>query len=153
MPNCSPMAWSEPKTATRSFVFMTHELSTLCNGRSSPLIARPVNLAYMSATLRDRLIEIADQLGNDAEFARIAKVSRSAVSQWRAGDVKALKALSALNIQERTGYSARWLVLGIGPKKLLDKALERRVRYASEHCDKIVAGQRAKINPRTPGFP
>lgn len=68
--------------------------------------------------MRDRLIEIADQTGNDAEFARIAKVSRSAVSQWRKGDVKALKALSAVNIQERTGYSARWLILGIGPKKL-----------------------------------
>jgi transcriptional regulator with XRE-family HTH domain len=78
-----------------------------------------------AATLRDRLIEIADDLNSkgvsDAEFARIAKVSRSAVSQWRKGDVKALKALSAANIQERTGYSVRWLILGIGPKKLTDK--------------------------------
>ena len=72
-------------------------------------------------TLHERLIEIADEVGNDSEFARIAKVSRSAVSQWRAGDVKSLKALSALNIQERTGYSARWLVLGILPKKLSGK--------------------------------
>src|SRR5437762_3042453 len=72
-------------------------------------------------TLRDRLIEIADVIGNDAEFARIAKVSRAAVSQWRSGDVKALKALSAVNIQERTGYSVRWLILGIGPKKLTGK--------------------------------
>src|SRR3954467_6942544 len=71
-----------------------------------------------AGSLRDRLMEIADGVGNDAEFARIAKVSRSAVSQWRKGDVKALKALSAVNIQERTGYSARWLILGIGPKKL-----------------------------------
>ena len=76
----------------------------------------------MPHTLRDRLIEIADSLGNDAEFARIAKVSRSAVSQWRTGEVKALKAMSAVNIQERTGYSARWLVLGIGPKKLSGKS-------------------------------
>jgi hypothetical protein len=74
-----------------------------------------------TSSLRDRLIEIADEFGNDAEFARIARVSRSAVSQWRKGDVKALKALSAVNIQERTGYSVRWLVLGIGPKKLSGK--------------------------------
>lgn len=72
-------------------------------------------------SLQERLIEIADEINNDAEFARIAKVSRSAVSQWRAGDVKSLKALSAVNIQERTGYSTRWLVLGIGPKKLSSK--------------------------------
>lgn len=74
------------------------------------------------ATLQERLIEVADTISNDAEFARIAKVSRSAVSQWRAGDVKSLKALSALNIQEQTGYSARWLVLGIGPKKMQSKS-------------------------------
>lgn len=72
-------------------------------------------------TLRDRLIEIADEFGNDAEFARLAKVSRAAVSQWRSGEVKTLKAFSAVNIQERTGYSVRWLVLGIGPKKLTGK--------------------------------
>ena len=80
-------------------------------------------MPYMGgATLQERLIEIADTVDNDAEFARIAKVSRSAVSQWRAGDVRSLKALSAANIQERTGYSVRWLILGIGPKKLSGKA-------------------------------
>jgi hypothetical protein len=98
---------------------MATELSTLRTTPSS-LLSRPiVKLPYMGGTtLRDRLIEIADELANDAEFARIAKVSRSAVSQWRKGDVKALKALSAVNIQERTGYSVRWLILGIGPKKV-----------------------------------
>lgn len=73
------------------------------------------------STLQDRLIEVADSVGNDAELARWADVSRSAVSQWRAGDVKALKAVTAVNIQERTGYSVRWLILGIGPKKLSGK--------------------------------
>lgn len=90
--------------------------------------------------MRDRLIEVADSVANDAEFARIAKVSRSAVSQWRKGDVKALKALSAANIQERTGYSVRWLILGIGPKKLIGKAdigqipdIEQKLSPKDEH--------------------
>jgi hypothetical protein len=74
------------------------------------------------STLHDRLLEIATAIGNDAELARIANVSRSNVRQWRTGDVKTLKALSALNIQERAGYSARWLVLGLGPKKLTGKS-------------------------------
>lgn len=100
---------------------MYRELSTLRTTPSRALNAALVNLAYMPGGLRERLIEIADELGNDAEFARIAKVSRSAVSQWRKGDVKALKAMSAVNIQERTGYSVRWLILGIGPKKLSGK--------------------------------
>lgn len=119
MPNCSPMAFRLPNTATRSFVFMSQELSTLRNGLSRTLSSGLVKLPYMGGTtLQQRLVEIADALGSDAELARIAKVSRSAVSQWRDGQVKSLQAESALNIQERTGWSARWLVLGIGPKKL-----------------------------------
>lgn len=103
---------------------MSRELSTLRNGSSSLLTGTGVKLAYMGGanTLQDRLIEVADAVANDAELARIADVSRSAVSQWRKGDVKALKALSAVNIQERTGYSVRWLILGIGPKKVSQKS-------------------------------
>lgn len=82
-------------------------------------------------TLQERLIEIADELANDAEFARIAKVTRSAVSQWRKGDVKALKALSAANIQERTGYSVRWLILGLGPKKINGKQEHGALAHSS----------------------
>lgn len=122
MPNWLPISCIEPKTATRSFVFMSQELSTLRNRPSSALSTGTVKLPYMGmSTLQERLIEVADSVGNDAEVARIAKVSRSAVSQWRTGDVKALKAVSAVNIQERTGYSVRWLILGIGPKKLSGK--------------------------------
>lgn len=135
MPNWSPKAFMLPNTATRSLVFMSQELSTLCSRPSRALSRAIVKLSYMGGiTLRDRLIEIADELGNDAEFARIAKVSRSAVSQWRAGDVKALKALSAVNIQERTGYSVRWIVLGLGAKKVHGKAEAGALAHITEHA-------------------
>lgn len=97
------------------------ELSTLRTRSSSTLSGGASTVPGMGGSLKERLIEVADTLRNDAELARIALVSRSAVSQWRHGDVKELKALSALNIQERTGFSARWLVLGKGPKRLGDK--------------------------------
>jgi hypothetical protein len=71
--------------------------------------------------LRERLIEIMEAVGNDAELARKAEVSRAAVSDWRSGNIKSLKAITAVNIQEKTGYSVRWLILGIGPKKVTDK--------------------------------
>lgn len=83
-------------------------------------------------TLRDRLVEIMDAIGNDAELARKAGVSRASVSDWRAGNIRSLKALTALNIQEKTGYSARWLILGIGPKKFASKS-ELREMSALEH--------------------
>lgn len=67
--------------------------------------------------IRERLLEVRDTVGTNAELARIAECSRSNVTQWLEGDIKSLKAVSALNIQEKTGYSARWLVLGHGAKK------------------------------------
>lgn len=73
------------------------------------------------STLQERLVEVADSIGNDAELARIAGVTRSNVSQWRKGDIKSLKALPVINIQEKTGYSAKWLVLGTGHKRLTGK--------------------------------
>lgn len=101
---------------------MSQELSTLRITSSSTLNNGAVKLPYMGmSTLQDRLIEVADSVENDAKFAGIAGVSRSAVSQWRKGDVRSLKAKSAVNIQEQTGYSVRWLILGIGPKKLSGK--------------------------------
>lgn len=98
------------------------KLSTLRMDASSSLNGPFVKLPYMGAsTLQARLIEIANEVGNDAKLARIAGISRSAVNQWRAGAPGDLRASSAANIQEETGYSVRWLILGKGPKKLTDK--------------------------------
>lgn len=77
-------------------------------------------LRYMG--LRERLVEVMDSIGNDAELARKAGVSRAAVSDWRSGKIKSLKAITVVNIQERTGYSARWLILGVGTKKVGQKS-------------------------------
>lgn len=68
--------------------------------------------------MKERLIEIRDAIGSNADLARVAGVSRSNVTQWMEGDIKSLKAVSALAIEEETGYSARWIVLGRLPKKV-----------------------------------
>lgn len=65
-------------------------------------------------------MEIADDVGGDAKLARIAGVSRSAVSQWRKNGVKHLKSSTVDNLQ-RAGYSSQWLLGNIGPKKLSGK--------------------------------
>lgn len=75
--------------------------------------------------LRSRLQEICNTTfgqdeGAKAKFAREIGVSRSAISQLLAGTVHSLKAETALKIQDKTGYSARWLVLGSGPRKVSD---------------------------------
>lgn len=113
-----PIASFVPNTATRSLTFMDRELSTLGTHPSSPINRGVVKVVGLATTLQDRLIEVAGSVKNDAELAQILDISRSAVSLWRSGEVKALKAVTAVNIQERLGYSVRWLVLGLGPKKV-----------------------------------
>lgn len=118
MPNCLPIASFVPNTATRSLTYMGRELSILGTRKSSTINRGVAKVAGLVTTLQDRLIEIAGTVKNDAELARLLGVSRSAVSLWREGRVKTLKAINALNIQERTGYSAVWLIKGVGPKRV-----------------------------------
>jgi hypothetical protein len=97
---------------------MGKQLSTLGTRPSSPINRRVVKVdGLATTTLQERLIEVAGSVKNDAELAQKLDISRSAVSLWRSGQVRALKAVTAVNIQERLGYSVRWLVLGLGPKK------------------------------------
>lgn len=74
-------------------------------------------LAYMS-TLQDRISELMLATGlSVGQLAEIAGVSSSAVSQWKDGPTKALKTGPATRLAERTGYHARWIADGDGPKK------------------------------------
>jgi transcriptional regulator with XRE-family HTH domain len=50
------------------------------------------------------------------EIARNAGVTASALTQWRTGSTKSLKAKSAEGIESVTGYRAAWLISGKGPK-------------------------------------
>lgn len=74
-------------------------------------------LTYMS-TLQDRISELMLATGlSVGQLAEIAGVSSSAVSQWKDGPTKALKTGPATRLAERTGYHARWIADGDGPKK------------------------------------
>lgn len=74
-------------------------------------------LPYMT-TLQDRIAELMEISGlSVGQLAEIAGVSSSAVSQWKDGPTKALKAGPATRLAERTGYSARWIAEGEGQKK------------------------------------
>lgn len=72
------------------------------------------------STLKDRIEKIlADpRLQPDpvVALARVAGVSSSAVSQWKAGLIRDLKAKSAANIQRELGYSATWINEGELPE-------------------------------------
>jgi len=78
-------------------------------------------------SIRDRLQEIADALGSQKALADAAGVGSSRVSQWLKGDLKDLMAESAVNIEERTGFTARWLVTGLPPKKIQAAAAQQGI--------------------------
>lgn len=55
---------------------------------------------------------------DQVELARLAHVTKGAINQLLSGAIKSLKLEYAVGIQDSLGYSAVWLVLGKGPKKL-----------------------------------
>jgi len=70
------------------------------------------------STLQERIAEIMETTGlTVGQLAVIAEVSSSAVSQWKDGPTKALKTGPATRLADRTGFLARWIADGDGPKK------------------------------------
>lgn len=69
----------------------------------------------MAIFMRETQLSITD-------IAKIAHVSRSAVSQWKGVKGKASQTIkdvsAAVNLQKKTGFSAEWLASGTGPMRV-----------------------------------
>jgi transcriptional regulator with XRE-family HTH domain len=90
------------------------------------------------------------------DIARKAGVTPSAVSQWKDGTIKSLKAESAAGLEDATGYRAAWLSTGKGSKfsntnwpfLLFNEADYRLLdEYVRQEIEDSIAGkiQRAKM--------
>jgi len=57
-----------------------------------------------------------DELGikSQTEFGKLCGASRSVVYQWLTGRIKTIDPIFAFRIQDNTGFSARWILLGEG---------------------------------------
>lgn len=67
-------------------------------------------------TLQERInLALAEGLSAQ-QLADAAKVSRSAVSQWRSGTIVTLKGKTAARLAALTGWSALWWATGEGPR-------------------------------------
>lgn len=76
-------------------------------------------------TLQDRIREAIHGSGKtQAEIARAVGKTAGAVTQWMDGTIKTLRADSATALEAATGYSARWIVTGKGPRKIAAPAIE-----------------------------
>lgn len=69
--------------------------------------------------MANRIKEILDAKGWTLQhFGDLIGVSKGAVSHWINGDVSNLKNEHLFRIEDTTGYSARWISCGKGPKKV-----------------------------------
>lgn len=68
-------------------------------------------------TIAQRLAEASQKTGmTQAAFAKQLKVTRSAVHQWESGATKYVRPEHLFAVADATGFSARWLATGKGPR-------------------------------------
>lgn len=71
--------------------------------------------------LSERISEaIAHSKKSDADIARETGKTPAAVSLWRSGEIKNLRAETAFALEAATGYRALWLTKELGPKLCTD---------------------------------
>ncbi|WP_244121681.1 S24 family peptidase [Burkholderia gladioli] len=77
------------------------------------------------STLDERMQMILSETGAEQiDVAAAAGVTKSTVNQWLDGKIKSIKLEYALGIQEKWGYSAVWIVMGRGAKRLSEVVVD-----------------------------
>lgn len=98
------------------------------NGVASMFVSSAVNMGELSNTptccernkmdMSTRITEAREYLGlTKSDLARRLGVSRASVTAWETGGVSNLKHEHLFELARLTGFSARWLATGDGPKK------------------------------------
>jgi transcriptional regulator with XRE-family HTH domain len=74
----------------------------------------------MKITVPERLNQIKQAMGidEDVQLAKLAGASKSTVNQWFSGGIKTITAEYAYRLEEKTGFSAKWIQLGDGPPRI-----------------------------------
>jgi hypothetical protein len=105
----------------------------------------------MAVTLQKR-VELAIQAGYSVgALAAAAGKKSSAVSQWKSGGVKTIKADSVVGLARLTGWSQEWWATGKGPQEVkpgeliqLDEQTQNLVRAFTE----LDEAQKAEVYAR-----
>jgi transcriptional regulator with XRE-family HTH domain len=83
----------------------------------------------------ERIAEaIASTTLNDSEVARRIGCKSQAVAQWRSGATKDLKSDNLFALADLTGFEARWIATGKGPKRKAETAEEARLLENYRHA-------------------
>jgi len=83
----------------------------------------------MKTTIPERINMVKQELGiaEDVEFGKLCGMSKSVVHQLKGGMIKSISPRYAYKLEENTGVSARWMMLGEGPM-MLDPSIRQAVK-------------------------
>jgi transcriptional regulator with XRE-family HTH domain len=103
-------------------------------------------------TMADRITLVCDELERDYGMTRerigaTLGVSKSAVSKWESGQTKNLRNEHLFTIEDRFGYSARWIATGQGPRRVSEVRDAMCRDYLS---DKLIAGDLIDVSALPP---
>ncbi len=70
---------------------------------------------------RVEVMKSALKIKTDVDFYRLAGTDKSLGAQWKNGKVQMIGAEYAFKLQDETGFLARWIMLGEGPKRIDEK--------------------------------
>lgn len=101
-------------------------------------------MVYMS-TLAERIREIMDATRLDtAQIAKICGCSYQAVKKWENGATVSIDGEHLIALAEATGYEAKWIITGVGPKH---RAYAKNEIQAEALCamEKLPAADQYKI--------
>lgn len=108
---------------------------------ASTLTINASKLTFVS-TLQERIAEIMAAANlTVGQIAELTGVSSSAVTQWKDGPTKTIKASPATKLAAKTGYSAIWISTGEGAKRLAPQ----HSSISSEVGDRIELREMRKI--------
>lgn len=78
---------------------------------------------HWMSDLADRILEILlEDPRSDAALARAVGVTRATINDWKQGRTKNLRNENLFALADATGYAARWIATGAGPKRVERKA-------------------------------
>lgn len=90
----------------------------------------------MPSNLQSRLGRIMRARGwSQADLARASGAAKQTVSDWLSDGYTQIDARFAYRLEDRSGFSAKWILLGTGPVMAIDYAKQIIQRHESGQAD------------------
>ena len=107
-----------PTSDIKLFTSMNRSIESTTKNCQANYTRIGVDSILMETDTSERIQEIKRELGikSDVEIGKLAGAAKSVVGQWLNGKIKSIHPRYAFNLEKNTGYQAKWIMFGEGPK-------------------------------------